>query len=541
MQFLPIVVWTVAILALIPGLALGVPPSPKPSGDEPKGLRTTTTATTERIPLGPSQGSMEMSTDALARRIRLRPSKKDSSAALAARIAKHVGMLCPDVRVKDGWVELSCRSRRIEVQITREGKTSYLDINELRGLPWRAGPDAPASYHYDPWRIGLGHSCPGKNEASQGECYLKQGLTLEAAGRFRAALATKDRQMACVRLGDLALGIGDPVTAAGWYRRVGDFGFFGRIASGRLCELDGTCLGSTEDVMRTFDPKGLPEPMRAESLMRAARAEAYAGRLSSAARIVARQARDHGMTSICREGGDRLCRRIVLEAMGMALLEVGPVAGMVVRGAGAAAGPRPTARPLEKAERENIEELIETYLSFPSWEQGEMAVEMAQAAAPLAARLGAPAFAGSLLASLAPFVPAAQLSDHLLLAAETFMFGEHWARARIVSEYAQIRLGPKNLKTARWAAVLRTLTGRADEDEVPPAVRAAIEAELVLTLAELKNARGALAKAEGVLGGARDAKSARRPATPTGPTSGVAKPNPTATATAAATNRGDKP
>ena len=39
---------------------------------------------------------------------------------------------------------------------------SYLDINELRGLPWRAGADAPPSYHYDPWKVGLGQSCPGR-------------------------------------------------------------------------------------------------------------------------------------------------------------------------------------------------------------------------------------------------------------------------------------------------------------------------------------------------------------------------------------------
>lgn len=182
-------------------------------------------------------------------------------------------------------------------------------------------------------------------------------------------------------------------------------------------------------------------------------------------------------------------------------------------------------KPLDQPEREYLEELIETYLAIPSWEKGPLAIEMAQAAAPLAARLGATAFGGNLLASLAPEVPNAQLSDHLLLATETFLGGQNWARARIVTEYAQTRLGPKGFKSARWSAALRTLSGRAEEDEVSPAVRAAIEAELIATLSDLKNARSTLARVASMRGGARDAIGARESASKAGAATATAAVN----------------
>jgi hypothetical protein len=177
--------------------------------------------------------------------------------------------------------------------------------------------------------------------------------------------------------------------------------------------------------------------------------------------------------------------------------------------------------PLEKAEREYLEELLETYLALPSWEKGPFALDMAESAAPLAARLGAPAFGGNLLASLAPEVPDAQLADHLLLAAETFMRGPEWARARLVAEYAQSRLGGTGkgkrgdsaLRSPRWMAVYRALALRAEQDEVSPSVRAAIETELAATLDELRKTRETLEKADSVLLGTRAAKSAGPPAT----------------------------
>jgi hypothetical protein len=515
-----IVVGTVAFLALIPGLVLaGQPAKPK---DQPQGVRLTISATTERIPLSKLRGPATLTVDAMARRIQLVPSKKDNVTAIATKIRAHIGMLCPAVMVVNGTVELGCRSRQVEAQITTEGPNSYLDINELRGLPWRPGPDAPPTYHYDPFRVGLGQSCPGRTPVVKGECLFKQGDQLQAAMQFRAALDTSGRQLACIRLGDLAVASGDPSTAAGWYRRAGAFGVFGRIADGRLCELDGRCLDSTANVLRAFDANGMPEPVRAEMMLRAARAEAYAGRVSSAARLIAKQSREHGMPSICREGGELLCRRLLLEAMREASTSALTPAAL--------AGPRHKLAELtsspeahERARREYYEELLEAYLNIPSWEKGPLAVEMAQAAAPLAVRMGATGFAGNLLASLAPAVPDAQLSEHLLQAAETFLRGQNWPRARLVAEYARSRLAPPGAKgkresgraggvagswsNPRWAAVFRRLDERAEEEEVTPEVRALIEKELEATLVELKNARGAIENAEGLRASAKAAKA----------------------------------
>ena len=104
------------------------------------------------------------------------------------------------------------------------------------------------------------------------------------------------------------------------------------------------------------------------------------------------------------------------------------------------------------------------------------------------------------------------LSDHLLQAAEIFLEGENWARARIVAEYAQTRLGDKGLPGPRWAAVLRMVTGRADDDEIPPQVREAIEAEMAATLADLKEARSVLGQVGSLLGSTRQARESREAA-----------------------------
>jgi len=530
-------VWNVAILALIGAWDLAGNPvkaagSAGSDREVPQGLRMTMSATTERIPLLHLHAPPELSMDSLARRVRLIPSRKDQADALAAQIMKHAGVLCPKVTLKGALVEMTCRDARFEAQITKEGRNLYLDINELRGLPWRGGFESPPSYYYDPWRMGLGQRCPGKSPAVRGECALKEGNTLEAAKQFRAALDTSARQMASVRLGDLAVATGDPITAGGWYRRTGDFGYFGRVAEARLCELEGKCLHTTEEVLRAFDPTGLPEPLRAESQVRAARAEAYMGRLMSAVHIISTQERAHGMASICREGGELICRRIVLQAMQETMLPAARLA--------ASANPRAAsgdaAAQREKTDKAYLEELLEVYLAIPSWDQGPMAVELVQAAASVAARLGAPAFGGNLLAALAPQVPERQLADHLLLAAETFVVAQSWARARIIVEYAQSRARSRarasdgrvapggdgkatapsmareqGLRGPRWKAVYRALSMRSEEDEISPAVRAAMEATFAATLIELKKSHATLAQAESVLRAGKDAHTPSAP------------------------------
>ena len=444
----------------------------------PQAVRVTTTETTERLVLPHTRGPLQLAVDALAQTIRLGVSG-DDPVALRAHLERNLGTICPTSKVVDGEVVLQCRSRRFDAQLVTVGDRRYLDINELRGMPWRAGLDGPVSYHFEPWRSGLGQACPGVSEAAQGECELKLGHRLEAAMHFRAALETAGRQVACLRLGDLALGIGDPAVALGWYERVGGVGAFGRVATARICEINGSCLATSESVAEVFNPQGLPEPLRAELLMRSARVETYMGRTSAAIEIMTRKARSQGVSTICRENGEILCRRIVLTAL---------------REAGARPG-RPTP---DDAARDDA--LVELYLGLPGWDRGPYALEMGQAAAPVIARAGASMFAGNLLSALAPQVPPAHLGEHLLITAETFLQGQNWARARLVVEYAETKLGPQTLATPRWKKAIRLATGNGELSEVSPSVRGAIENEATTVAAVVKESQSALAKARAVLG-----------------------------------------
>jgi hypothetical protein len=515
-----IVVFPVAILTLVPAFGLAA----DGRAEAPSPVRLTTAATVERIPLPGLRGPLQCTVDSLARVIRLRPTK-DTPAALLARIVGRTGTLCPHASVRDGAVELVCRSRRIEAELGRQGKTQYLDINELRGLPWRDGADKAPTFFFDPWRVGLGQTCPGKADAARGECQLKQGHLLEAAGLFRSALTTQHRQMASLRLGDLAVATGDPVTAIGWYHRVGALGVFGQLAASRLCEIEGTCFGSSEAVRRVFDPTGMPEPMRAEISIRAARVEAYLGRMQPAIKIMADQIQAHGVASLCRENAELLCRRILLQAMreaALAPLPPPPSASSDAHdsdddastdGDGATAAPGAPA----VGETAHLNNLMQIFFALPSWDQGPLAVDLAEGGAAIALRMGAPAFAGNLLATAARDVPDRRLSDHLLLAVEAFVHAHDLVRARVVAEYVEMRLGPKGRSGDRWKAALKAIGSQADEDEVPSELRAEIEKEIAASLDGLKDARAALDKASAVLRGVNDAAASSKAPPVAGP------------------------
>lgn len=468
--------------------------------------RLLTSASAARIPLPATRGPVTLEVNALEGVVRLRAPK--DAKALAARLAGPVAMLCPSVVVREGTVEMTCRSRRLDGQLTSEGRARFLDLVELRGIPFREGPDQPPFIHYEPLRSGLGQACPGRGVV-RGECKLKQGEVLEAAASFRSSLESRARALAAVRLGDLALRIGDPVTALGWYRRAGTVGVFGRVAVARACELDGKCLATPEAASRVFDPTGLPEMVRNEMVLRRARAEAYVGRLDSAVRILAAQFKSHGAVSICGNDTDLLCRRIVLQA----LKEAGEDLRIPDRRADS--GPRnPSASaapavPGAEDDRAYWEELLETYLALPAWDQGPLAVELAQAAAPVASAAGAPLFGGHLLSALVPEVGEAALSRHLMLTAETYLGGRDWARARLIAEYAEARLGKTALADPRWSRVRQTLGLKADGDEVSPQLEKAIQGELAATLAELKESATARARVADLIAATRGAGAAR--------------------------------
>ena len=442
-----------------------------PAGDEPQAVRVTTTLVVERIPLHPLHGPVELTLNALGARIELRASR--DAAAVAARVASRVGSICPRVAAKPYGVELRCRTRRLDATITTEAGKAYLDIHELRGLPWREGPNGPPATFYEPFRAGFGSGCPGDTAIGRAECALRAGNRLDAAMSFRDALETRNRQMASVRLGDIALSTGDPTTAAGWYQRAGLLGVFGRVARARSCEVDGGCLATTDMVKRAFDSSGLSESVRADMDLRAARAEAYQGRFDSAVYMLRDQIRSHGASSVCRDGAEAICRRLVLEAMRfqMTVPAVDPHKDLHGEAPAKPAADSDTEAARKEAEtrtreaRQLAEASIEVYMSLPGWDRGLLAIELATAAADLAGHVGAPIFGGNLLAVVAPQVPAAALPDHLLRAAELFLQGNELARARVVVEYLSTRVGKQRPPGARWVAVQQSLAALVIEED----------------------------------------------------------------------------
>src|SRR5260370_23949805 len=199
---------------------------------------------------------------------------------------------------------------------------------------------------------------------------LRNGPTLDAARRFRAALRTPNRQLAAVRLGDIALATGDPTTALGWYRRAGSLGVFGRVSRMRECEIAGACLGATDELLKIFDPAGLPPPVKKETVLRTIRAELYQDRFASAQKILFDRISDGGYARLCDDSVDRLCRRFLLEIIRNKA--VGGESDDAVANEQAATrqvvdARRGDAKAAQEEERARAEDALTMYLALPNW------------------------------------------------------------------------------------------------------------------------------------------------------------------------------
>lgn len=453
-----------------------------PADDQPRGVAVTTSVVAERVPLQHLRGPIKLVVDALGATLQIEAPR--DRAAVASRVAGHAAWICPKIVERPTGIELHCRTRHLEAAINTDKGVSYLDIRELRGLPWRQGAGGPPFFLYDPQLTGLGGVCPGTTPAGAGECLLQTGTPLEAARQFRLALRTPHRQLAAVRLGDIALATGDPATALGWYDRAGTLGVFGRVARTRACEIDGSCLGSTGELHKIFDPSGLPVAVKAEMALRTVRAEAYLEHFATALDLLADKTATANYAIMCRDGMDRLCRRILLEILRQKTISDG---GPVV--------------PIQLASA-RAEKALSMYLALPNWDRGPYAVELAQAAAEAAQRMGAPVFGGNLLAAVAPMVLPADLTDHLAHAAELFIDGGEDARARVLFEYANTA-APHKMHTARWKAIERSLAADGDGNRVaidPQAVAREAAAALAVS-SRAREVMKKLATASGGQGG----------------------------------------
>jgi len=399
-------------------LALGTPSE----NSEPD--RVTTVSVVERLPLAVPMARVVLSVDSLAMRIDLATTA--DSRAIVQRFMASDPQLCPFISRTGNTVVLQCRTPRIEARLDPSGGKPVLEIREMRGLPLSEDGDQ-IWFFYHPIALRFGSACPGDTPPARGECQFKAGRFTEAALEFRKALQGEYRRLAALRLGDISLRTGDPATAAGWYRMAGRHGSYGRMAVARLCELGGGCLGELRK--RTFDASMLPEPLHGEMLLRAARAHAYIGAVKESMASLFEAMRTS--PRICDEDTRVLCRRLVLFA-------------------------------LKFPDTEGGLEALEAYLNLPLRTEGFLAIEMVRAAAEKALDIGAPLFAGHLLAASVPWVEGADveaISDHLLRSAEMYLLAKDLARARTLYEYADGRIGRKRMVGPRWATVIVAIEG----------------------------------------------------------------------------------
>lgn len=400
-------------------------PLPAPEAEPPMILPATLTV--ERLPLPKVRGSVELRVDPLRSMIAL-GAPRDLS-ALAAKVSSGIGSICPKWEVTDGRVVLRCRTRRIEAAIVDQGGKTYLEIHELRGLP-RYGPDQQLDVFYEPKGAGVGGPCPGTTAAGRGECAYHEGDLKTAEAQFLQALGTPEHALGALRLGDMAAKRGDLPAAAGFWFRAGRVGPFGRLSVARLCELRGDCLNRPAD--KIFSAGEIREPMRTELALRGARIDAFAGHAADVVTTIADTIARGSSSGGCVTLGVRFCRRLLLWA-------------------------------LDDGGTDHGESALAVYLDLPGRTSGSLAFELARTAAERASQLGAPVFGGNMLASVAAIVPDSEMPEHLLRTSELFLAGGDRARAQLVFDYAETRLGARELRAARWVLVDKKLTNPPEE------------------------------------------------------------------------------
>ena len=409
--------------------------------------RLPTVATVERIPLQRASKTVTLAVYPFKQRIELRPA--GDSAALASKIAAAGSRLCPRSLVDHGTIVLQCATRRLDGALVDEKGKLFLEIYEVRGVPWR-GEENRIQVFYSPIAFRLGDGCPGDTPVGRGECAYQAGQYTVAAVEFRRALSGDGRRVAAIRLGDLALMNQDPSAAAGWYQNAGRMGAFGRLAIARLCELSGTCLSRLRQ--NAFDATLLPEPLHTEMFLREARVAAYMSDLPLAM-LGLRRAIEAGHGG-CEGSTQLFCRQLLLKV-------------------------------LEEPGKDGAVEALETYLALPGRTEGPLALILIHAAAEKAAALGAPVFAGNVMASSAQVVDTSnkdQLGDFLLRTVELYLVGGDRTRARVVTEFAETRLGRAKMTGARWKAVLSEFQGN-DEALAAAAQAQQVNGEITRDLA----------------------------------------------------------
>lgn len=401
---------------------------------------------TERLALPARFGAIRVAAEEMGARITLFP--EQDAAGLRRHLAHAHAELCPTVTLEGGAVLLTCRVRTLQARLI-DGPQRALEIRQMAGLPWSGEIEGPPLVFYPPEQLGLGKACPGDTLEARAECALHENAPQAALAALRAVTHPTSGYVG-LRLGDLALRTGAVGDAAAAWKRTLLSDPFGRMARARLCELDGSCLGTSRE-SSVFDSGGLPEPLRSELELRHARALVFTGRIAEAAALL------RARMEICTLGA-LLCQAMVLEMLRS-----------------------PDAREVG----------LDIYFALPERTEPPLGSAMARAAASAAAAAGAPLFGAKVLAGTVSAAGPDELQAHLTQAAELFLEVGDRARARVILEYARSRIGDRRFALRPWSTLWRRLGNGTPAQVGPlPALTPGLEQDLASAEAALKKARG---------------------------------------------------
>ena len=363
-----------------------------------------------RLPTRPAQ----VYVDALARRVRL--FVNGGADQLASVLRPQLGRVCPRLSVTPSEVSLECASPRLDARLVDEGGRSFLDIRQLRGLPWKGDDAPPVLRRFPP------SACPGKDAVTRAECAFFEG-DASAAGRLLKKLADNpsEASYAALRLGDGSLEDDDVAEAVRWWRKAGESGPWGRLAKVRLCEIDGSCLNQpAEEVV--FDSGGLEGGAFHEMELRRWRTRAFAGDITTFASRLLEGLRAGPRDSTCL-AHPAICRHLLRAAM-------------------------------ERPSLPGADAALEAYLLLPDRDTGPLAVDLAMVASEVARYNGAPAFGAGLLAAVTARVPAFRQPEYLAQTLSLYVAGHDGAHARVIARYARAHLSQATLRVAPWPDLL---------------------------------------------------------------------------------------
>ncbi len=347
------------------------------------------------------------------------------------------GTLCPQVESRAEETTLRCTSRRLWAELSEDDHGLFLDLRLLRGVPWVGELAIPLRA----WPIrayGIPDECPGRLDATRGQCALARGDVEEAERYFKKARSSPDANFAYLRLAELAVQRGAPEEALHLFAFVPPSGPIGRAARARLCDLTGACLGEKESAA-AGDTLGLDEPLKGELALIFWRRELFMGREATVMAPFVRALQEN--PALCRDTVP-LCQLML-------------IAGLA-------------------CSDENARAAALSGWLIQSVRRGPYELALTRAASRAAGELGAPSFAAAVLASSSALVPTNELNTHLLRAVELYLEARDPVRAGAIFDYAENRLGVGATSKGGWGVVRAQLKGKRAEAKLTPALPAPV-------------------------------------------------------------------